>query len=456
MKASFLFQGLCGLGFFICSARSTQLSIGPKEDSRMIAYLGNWQSCPSAAQLSQYTHVVIAFAVSYIWTPGKNDCSQTCDISTPPICNNQFNPTLVSDLQAAGKKVILSFGGAGMGGSWASSVDDCWDSCFGREEHVVGRLVEIVKELGLDGVDLDYEYYYENNQNDSGFARGAEAQTFLRDVTLGLREKLPEGAIVTHAPMDADMVPGTEYFNILESVSSSLDFLMPQYYNGITRPVIDGFTGAAPGRVSSLAHYRTLVDTFFQGDSTKMVFGFCISDCSGTGSNANGPQAANVMADLAQEYSCNGGAFFWVAEHDFDGAWSQSVNQATQASVGCSSSPQGPTVPVPTGPAPTAPQPTASAPTAPEPAPTPPVSAPTSSPDGCCSLDFKTCIDWCGTIEEDCASCDVNQVHAWLPNGELTDSCVARWGTCTNDPGGCCPGLECLERNPTYSQCDVP
>ena len=37
------------------------------DDTRMIAYLGNWQSRPTADQLAQSTHIVVAFTVSYRW-----------------------------------------------------------------------------------------------------------------------------------------------------------------------------------------------------------------------------------------------------------------------------------------------------------------------------------------------------------------------------------------------------
>ena len=59
------------------------------------------------------------------------------------------------------------------------------------------------------------------------------------------------------------------------------------------------------------------------------MFGFCIADCSGTGSNTNANQAVQVMSDLKMhnngEFACNGGAFFWVAEHDIGGLWSATV-----------------------------------------------------------------------------------------------------------------------------------
>ena len=91
------------------------ISVSAEGDSRMVAFLGNWQSCPSSEQYDQYTHIVISFAVSYTWNPAKNQCSTSCTIGAPvPICDNRENQELMDIWQAAGKKVILSFGGAGM------------------------------------------------------------------------------------------------------------------------------------------------------------------------------------------------------------------------------------------------------------------------------------------------------------------------------------------------------
>jgi len=296
-------------------------------DSRLIAYLGNWQSCPSDAQVAKYTHIMVAFAVTYTWAPIKNICDQSCTIGAPvPICNNAPNPGLMAAWKAAGKKVILSFGGAGMGGSWDGDVNNCWDYCFGKESSVITQLTNIVKNQGFDGVDLDYEYFYST----------AQQQNFISAVTTGLRAALPAGSIVTHAPMDSDLVAGKAYYEVLRSVSASLSFLMPQYYNGITRPALDGISGTGTGSTSALSHYTNLVNNLFNGDPTKVVFGFCISDCSNTNSNANAQQAVKVMNDLKSYYPCNGGAFFWVAEHDSAGSWSTPVSGAIQPSTGCS------------------------------------------------------------------------------------------------------------------------
>jgi chitinase len=264
------------------------------DDSRLIAYVGNWEACPTMEQTNQYTHILVSFAVTYQYNAAKNICDTSCTIGSPvPICNNSPNQALVDAWQAAGKKVILSFGGAGMGGSWAGDNNDCWEYCFGKEEYVLSQLETIVATQGFDGVDIDYEYHYDSQ----------DQQDFLRTVTTGLRNALPAGKLITHAPMEPDMNMGTAYYNILKDVEADLDFIMPQYYNGYMYPK-NGLASSG-----ALAHYTNIVNDVFMGDATKVVFGFCSQGCGGF--NTNGQQAATVMTDLNTAYSCNGGAFFW-------------------------------------------------------------------------------------------------------------------------------------------------
>lgn len=236
----------------------------------MIAYLGNWQACPTPEQIAQYTHIVISFAVTYTWAPDKNQCRPDCSIGSPvPICDNLVRQDLVDQWRSMGKKVILSFGGAGMGGSWSGDVNDCWEYCYGKQQSVVDQLNTIVRAQNFDGIDIDYEYFYDT----------PAAQTFLHDVTVGLKTVLPPGQnIVTHAPMETDCQQGTAYYNILKNNAAYLDFLMPQYYNGYTRPALDGLSTTSGGpRPNALPHYNTLVDDVFSGDATRVIFGFCVS-----------------------------------------------------------------------------------------------------------------------------------------------------------------------------------
>lgn len=248
------------------------------EDSRLIAYVGNWQACPTQKDVAAYSHIIIAFAVTYTWHWDKNACDKQCNVgSVLPVCGNANNQNIINQWRAAGKKVILSFGGAGMGGSWAGDTNNCWDYCFGKEEQIANRLTSIVKNKMLDGVDIDYEYCYDIegttyrpgyntqlcNQRDKAIYTDAKAQNFLNTLTSKLRVKLDAlqasngydrgRYIVTHAPMDSDLTTTakdengqnttSKYFQILKARRDDLDFLMPQFYNGVTRPGRDGIDG---------------------------------------------------------------------------------------------------------------------------------------------------------------------------------------------------------------------
>ena len=325
----------------------------------MIAYVGNWQTCPSDAQVDSYSHIVIAFAVSYTWSPGKNVCDTTCNVSAPPTCGNTVRQDLIDKWRAAGKKVILSFGGAGMGGSWSGDQNNCWDYCFGKESTIADQLVAIIDDQNLDGIDLDYEYCYDVAGKQSGrCAQRSDtlysddaAQNFLDVMTASLRTKLDDLQAsngysrgryeVTHAPMDSDLYPSSSaYFQILKERRADLDFLMPQFYNGVTRPHIDGVGSSGAGSQSAGAMFASLANDMFDAEPNKVVFGFCIQDCSGTGSNANAGQAVTVMSDLktidSGEFECHGGAFFWVADDDIGGAWSDAVVAEVSQTAGCS------------------------------------------------------------------------------------------------------------------------
>lgn len=77
------------------------------------------------------------------------------------------------------------------------------------------------------------------------------------------------------------------------------------------------------------------------------------------------------------------------------------------------------------------------------------------SPAGCCSQNFKNCDAlWCGSTKEECESC--GNGNAWLENGQVATSCLARWGDCTNDVNACCSPAVCVQVNDYYSQCLSP
>ncbi|KAL7547170.1 hypothetical protein ACHAWF_010489 [Thalassiosira exigua] len=328
------------------------------EDSRLVAFVGNWQSCPTNEQIDAYSHLVISFSVSYAWSPSANNCDTECNIApTVPTCENTNRQDLVDSWRAAGKKVLLSFGGAGMGGSWSGDPNNCWDYCFGKEDQLSDDLVNIIDKQNFDGIDIDYEYCYDIAGKQAGrcgqrtyLYSDEKAQTFLGTLTSNLRNKLDALQLsngTPAAPMDSDMTPSSSaYFQILRNRRADIDFLMPQFYNGVTRPAVDGVNSSGVGSMSAATIFESLSNDLFDMEPNKprgimqVVFGHCVSDCSGTGSNVNAAQAVQITSDLKSinnaAFACNGGAFFWVAEHDYSGSWSDAVVAEVSKTAGCS------------------------------------------------------------------------------------------------------------------------
>ncbi len=253
------------------------------------------------------------------------------------------------------QKILISFIG---------DKNNCWDYCFGREDQLSTDLVNIVKGQNLDGIDIDYEYCYDVAGRQAGrcsqrssLYSDAKAQRFLNSLTSSLRTKLDilragngynRGRYeLTHAPMDSDLARDSKYFGILRERRADLDFLMPQFYNGSTRAGTDGFDGSGAGQIKASTIFSSLANNLFDREPNKVVFGHCISDCSGTGSNVNANQAVQIQKQIKEynngEFKCNGGAFFWVANRDVGGAWSDQVVREVSLTSGCSKSQPQPT-----------------------------------------------------------------------------------------------------------------
>ena len=173
--------------------------------------------------------------------------------------------------------------------------NNCWDYCFGEEDDLSTSLVNIIDNQKFDGVDIDYEYCSDIDgtgdsvgkhagrcvERDPSKYSDAKAQNFLETLTSNLRTKLDvlqasngynRGRYeITHAPMDSDLTPSSSaYFQILKRRRADLDFLMPQFYNGVTRPAIDGVDKSGSGALSAAVMFSSLANDMFDSEPNKV------------------------------------------------------------------------------------------------------------------------------------------------------------------------------------------
>ena len=132
----------------------------------------------------------------------------------------------------------------------------------------------------FDGIDIDYEYCYDTKGTQAGKCpqktdkySDEKAKYFLSTTTSLLRQKLDSlgsGYEITHAPMDTDLLPASEYYQILKAQRNNIDFLMPQFYNGLTRPHVDGVGGIGSGSQSAISMYDNLSNDMFESEPNKV------------------------------------------------------------------------------------------------------------------------------------------------------------------------------------------
>jgi len=241
---------------------------------RIVGYWEDWGALPTTQAVENYTHMVLSF----IETESSN-----CKLSS-------FDASTVKHFQSAGLKVLGSLGGASMNKYWANCTVD----------NLVSQVVTIVNNIGLDGVDIDYEVDPPN-------------QAFVVNLTKQLRAKLPD-CLLTHVPENNLMDQGAAYWNIMLQIADLVDFISIQYYNDNPNPLTDP-SGAE-------THYGKVVSNIFNGDASKVVFGVCITECSGW--NMNAQNTANIAKSLLAKYPTNFGGIQNWAENSEDSncAWS--------------------------------------------------------------------------------------------------------------------------------------
>ncbi|OAN17969.1 chitinase [Photobacterium jeanii] len=170
----------------------------------------------------------------------------------------------VRDLQAQGKVIVLSLGGAE--GTITLNTDS-------DEANFVSSLTNIIKEWGFDGLDVDLE-------SGSNLMHGTQIQARLPRALRQIETNMGGDMYLTMAPehpyVQGGMVAYSgiwgAYIPVIDQLRDTLDLLHVQLYNngGLPNPYM---TGAAPeGSVDMMvASARMLVEGFTLADGTQFA-----------------------------------------------------------------------------------------------------------------------------------------------------------------------------------------
>lgn len=179
------------------------------------ALTGYWQNFVNGAEPLEisdvpgsYDVIAVAFGVGGD-QPGEITFSLDQELSDA--LGGYSKSELIADIQAkqaAGKKVILSVGGAkadvSVGGPQAAA-------------NFAGSVYQLMQEYGFDGVDIDLEH---------GFEPGAMASALHQ-----LATKAGSDLVVTMAPQTLYVQPGGRYLQLIKQTQDLITVVHTQYYN---------------------------------------------------------------------------------------------------------------------------------------------------------------------------------------------------------------------------------
>ena len=209
--------------------------------SRLVIYYNSTHAPLISIASTPLTHVILAFLVPGTTDPTRIEASGNLASVWPD----------VPALQAAGKKVMISFGGGTIS-------HQAYQQLSADVPGLARQIADFVTERDLDGVDIDFE-------DTAGFERGAayDGVAFLTSLTRELAAALPAGRqLISHAPQPPYLSPSFEggpYLKVLREAGDAISWINLQFYNNpgfqdpgqITglpgKPFVSSVTGLAQG-----------------------------------------------------------------------------------------------------------------------------------------------------------------------------------------------------------------
>lgn len=188
------------------------------ETPRYIVYYNSEATPLARVAEADYTHVMLSFL-----TVAEAGGSAPLSLTVPQTLTRQLAD--VPELKRSGKAVMASFGGGAM-------TERAWARVAGREAELARLLAGVVRGHGLDGIGVDFEISEALYRETAG--RTFDGRALLIALTRSLRDALPTGSLISHAPQPPYLDPrweGGPYIDILRQVGDAVDWIAVQYYN---------------------------------------------------------------------------------------------------------------------------------------------------------------------------------------------------------------------------------
>ncbi|MBQ6568880.1 MAG: hypothetical protein IJL87_01345 [Clostridia bacterium] len=312
---------LCPLGASAVSGLPTNVVIG---------YWENWVSSDNAnLKLSQVNENWDVINVSFLLTSAGNQ--YTPRFTPDPSLYSSDNAFIadVQSCQAAGKKVLISMGGADGGDVKLTSTSQR-DACLSALESCFDK-------YGFDGIDIDLENSCLSVSSSDTLANPTTPmQIYMEYILRALRARYGDDFMITMAP-EHPYVQGAAlswggyyggYLPLINNIRDIITFIHPQYYNN----PVQGYDGSWGGHNYGFSGYNS---NSLIGLSKMLIDGFYTSKnewfeglrpdqvaigvpCTGSAGSGWLPIAdyQTAFASLLQDYPTFRGMMTWSINYD--------------------------------------------------------------------------------------------------------------------------------------------
>jgi chitinase len=227
----------------------------------LVGYWHNWHTqatpfIPLKQVSSAFDAIHVAFAVA----DARHDGSLVF-VPCEQINLSEFKSD-VAHLQAWGKKVLISVGGAN--GSLAVN-------SLLAQQNFVDSLERIVSEYGFDGVDIDLEGTVCLEKGDRELKNPSSASiVYLIEALRDLMHRFDSNFLLSLAPQVAQLQGGYDrydglqgaYLPVVEHLRDILNYVHVQHYNALPQKALDGQVYAANGADFHVAMAEMLLAGF--------------------------------------------------------------------------------------------------------------------------------------------------------------------------------------------------